>query len=160
MKFHKETLRVLNTKHIFALSILCLQLLSSCAHNFDHRNINSYKGTIEQTLKVKIKNNDDVNHLTVYASINREKRHAVLDGVGKLDKHVFTLEVKNGSYFFKDYVNNKEETGNLKDFDLVPLDEEMLFVKIDKNSAQPIIIDNPSKELYVEIKVIEQVELK
>jgi hypothetical protein len=131
-------------------------LFSSCAYHFDHKAINSYEGTIEQVLKVKIRNKDDKEKLTVYASINRKKKQAILDGVGKLDKHVFTLEVKNGSYLFKDYINDKEEKGNIRDFDMVPLDEETLFVKIDKDMPQPIIIDDSSKDLHVEITVLEQ----
>jgi hypothetical protein len=160
MKALKEVLRALLNNGVVLFSITSLQLLSSCAHHFDHKTINSYEGTIEQVLKVKIRNKDDKQKLTVYASINREKKQAVLDGIGKLDKHVFTLEVKNGSYTFKDYINNKEEKGNIRDFDLVPLDEETLFVKIDKDALQPIIIDDPSKDLHVEITVLEQRGIK
>ena len=156
MKAHKEVLQVSKNKYIIVFAVLLLQLLSSCAHNFDHKTINSYEGTIEQVLKVKIRNKDSKEKLTVYASINREKKQAILDGIGKLDKHIFTLEVKNGSYLFKDYINNKEEKGDIRDFDMVPLDEETLFVKIDKDMPQPIIIDDKSKELHVEITVLEQ----
>ena len=133
-------------------------VLFSCAHNFDHRNITSYKGTIEQVLKVKITNKNEKDKLTVYASVNREKKQAILDGVGKFDKHVFTLEVKADSYLFTDHINNKQQTGLLKDFELVPLDEDTLFTKIDIKNQQPIIIEDKEKELYVEITVLEQKE--
>lgn len=164
MKAHKEVLQVsindpklrFGRRTLPALLVPLMLLLPSCAHHFDHKAINSYEGTIEQVLKVKINNKDDKQKLTVYASINREKKQAILDGIGKLDKHVFTLEIKNGSYLFMDYINDKEEEGNIRDFKLVPLDEETIFVKIDKNMPQPIIIDDKSKELHVEITVLEQ----
>ncbi len=154
MKPLKEVLQVFKNRTIVVL--LLAVFLSSCAHDFDHGTVRSYEGTIDQILKVKIKNKEDKQRLTVYASINRHKKYAVLDGVGKLDKHVFTLEVKNGVYLFKDYINDKQEKGNIKDFDLVPLDEETLFIKIDKNAPQPIIIEDGSKGLYVEITVVDQ----
>ena len=156
MKALKEVLQALRNSSVVLFAIISVQLFSSCAYHFDHKTINSYEGTIEQVLKVKIRNKEDKQKLTVYASINRGKKQAILDGIGKLDKHVFTLEVKNGSYNFKDHVNDKEEKGNLRDFDLVLLDEETLFVKIDKDAPQPIIIDDPSKDLHVEITVLEQ----
>jgi len=160
MKVLKEVLRALKNSYIILLSVILLQVLPSCAHTFDHKTVSSYQGTIEQVLRVRIKNKDSKEKLTVYASINREKRQAIFDGVGKFDKHVFTLEVKNGSYFFKDHMNDKEESGKIKDFDIIPLDEETLFVKLDKNSPQPIKLEEPSKELYVEIWVVDQQEPK
>ena len=101
-------------------------------------------------------NKEEKNRLTIYASVNREKKQAILDGVGKFDKHVFTIEVKNNSYSFIDHLNHKQESGLLKDFDIVPLDEETLFAKIDIKNKQPIIIEDKEKDLYVEITVLEQ----
>lgn len=160
MKNRKEVLLVLKNKISFIFIVPLLTVIFSCAHNFDHRNINSDQGTIEQVLKVKITNKDDKNKLTIYASVNRGKKKAILDGVGKFDKHVFTLEVKANNYLFTDHINNKQETGLLKNFDIVPLDEETLFTKIDINNKQPIIIENREKELYIEITVLEQREIK
>jgi len=155
MKNHKEVLQVLKNKRAF-LFIVLLILLTSCAHNFDHRDLDLSQGTIEQILKVKITSKDEKQKLTVYASINKQKKQAILDGVGKLDKHVFTLEVKNNRYLLIDHINNKQEAGLLNELEIVPLDEETLFTKIDINSKQPIIIENKEKELYVEITVLEQ----
>jgi len=156
MKNHKEVLQVLKSKSTLLFIIPLLTVLFSCAHNFNHREVKSYQGTIEQVLKVKITHKKEKEKLTVYASVNREKKQAILDGVGKFDKHVFTLEVKANGYSFTDHINNKQENGLLKDFEFVPLDEETLFTKIDINNKQPIIIENKEKALYIEITVLEQ----
>jgi hypothetical protein len=160
MKNPKEVLQVLKSNVLIIFTVPLLTILFSCAHNFDHRNVSAYQGTIEQVLKVKITNNDKKDKLTIYASVNREKKQAILDGVGKFDKHVFTLEVKTNNYLFTDHINNKQEAGLLKDFEIVPLDQETLFTKIDINNTQPIIIENKEKNLYVEINVLEQRETK
>jgi hypothetical protein len=160
MKNHKEVLLVLKSKISFIFIVPLLIATFSCAHNFDHRKVSSDRGTIEQVLKLKIKNKDEKNKLTVYASVNREKKKAILDGVGKFDKHVFTLDIRSNNYLFTDHINNKQETGLLKDFEIVPLDEETLFTKIDINNTQPIIIENKEKGLHIEIMVLEQREIK
>jgi hypothetical protein len=156
MKNPKEVLQVLKNKILIIFTVPLLIFLFSCAHTFDHLKVNAYQGTIEQVLKVKITNKNEKNKLTIYASVNRGKKQAILDGVAKFDKHVFTLEVKANNYSFTDHINNKQETGQLKEFELVPLDQETLFTKIDINNTQPIIIENKEKELYVEITVLEQ----
>ena len=157
MKPLKEALQASKSKYlIISISLL----IASCAHNFDHRLINSYQGTLAQTLKVKIKQNNDTQRLTVYTSINKLRKEAVLEGVGKFDKHVFTMEISNGEYTFKDHINNKEEHGAIKDFELVPLDERTLFTRIDKNQPQPIIISSPEKNIRVDITVTEQEETR
>lgn len=143
------------SKSLILYSFIAL-FFASCAHKFDHSKVASYSGTIKQVLKVKIKQNNNTERLTIYSTVNRTKKQAMLDGVGRFDKHIFTLNVKNGTYTFKDHINKESSEGRINDFEIIPLDEEILFTKIDKNNAQPIIVENNKRNIMVEITVLEQ----
>jgi hypothetical protein len=139
---------------ITILITLITYILSSCSHKF--AKLEPYDGspTIEQILKLKIYSNEDIEHLTIYAQLDRQKQRALLNGVGKLDKHVFSLEIDGDRYILKDLINKKEEKGLLSEFKLIPLDTDLIFKKIDIKNKQPIIFEDD--DTRIELRVIEQ----
>ena len=151
---------LLNKQLLLVSLIPVIISLSSCAHNFDKLTIKKKDTAVFQLLKVKIKKGDEENRMTVYSQINRTRRTAILDGVGLMDNHIFTLKVATSRYSLTDYINNVKETGDLQDFKLIPLDEQTLFAKIDIKKKQPIIISSTDGSLKVEITVKEQHRLR
>ena len=139
---------------------ILLLLSSSCAHKFDVIKAQEGDEVIFQELKVKITDKDDYNKITVYAQINRTKKQAILDGVGTAGKHIFTLNISNNKYYLIDHLNDKQETGALSDFELIPLDEETIINTLDINKKQSILIKDQKKGIVVEIKVKEQRPLR
>lgn len=131
--------------------------MSSCSHKFTK--LEPYAGSeiIEQVLKVKTYSNKNIERFTIYTQVDRQKQKALLNGVGKLDKHIFSLEVDRDKYFLKDLINKKEEKGLLREFKLIPLDTDLIFKKIDINNKQPIIFED--NDTRIELRVIEQKDI-
>ena len=130
-----------------------------CSHSFNKIKITSTGKVITQILKLKITHPEGKEKLEVYCQINRKKEEANLEGLGRFNKHVFTLNIIGNKYSFKDHVNNKKNTGLLEDFSLFPISKKFIFSKLDIKNAQPIIITNSKKKLHVSITVIKQDEV-
>lgn len=139
---------------------IVLIILSSCAHNFERMSVQEKDEAVCQELRVRIKNKDEQDKFTVYTQINRTKKQAILDGVGTAGKHIFTLKADNKQYELVDYLNDKTESGNLNEFELIPLDEKTLFTSIDLKEKQPIVIISKDGNVRVEITVKEQKPIK
>jgi len=143
-------------KKLLLLNLLIISVLSSCAHNFQKIDVKKEGETVIQKLKVRLYHEGEKEKLTVYSQINKKNLHAIFDGIGSFDKHVFTLEVSKDNYNFKDHVNDKSEKGSLNEFTRIPLDTETIFNKIDIRAPQPIVIVNERKDVKIEITVLEQ----
>jgi len=149
-------MRSKSSKTTLLLLILAISIFSSCAHNFQRIDIKKEGETVIQTLKVRSYHDGEKEKFTVYSQINRNTMHAILEGIGNFDKHIFTLEVIKDKYNFVDYVNGKTEQGYLKEFTRVPLDTKTIFNKIDIKEPQPITIVNEKENVRLEITVLEQ----
>jgi hypothetical protein len=136
------------------IGIFASLLLYSCSHKFAKLQPYDDSRTIEQVLKLKIYTDNETERLTVYTQVDRKNQRAILNGVGRLDKHVFSLEVNKDRYVLKDHINKKEEKGYLSEFSIIPLETDLIFNRVDINNKQPIIFENDRTK--IEIKVIEQ----
>ncbi|MEI6079602.1 MAG: hypothetical protein WCQ53_03065 [bacterium] len=163
MRYLKEDLQawILKSKRAITPRYFCLILLlllfnSACSHKFVKLETAKNAKVINMTLKMKIYRNGDVEKLTVYAQADRESKHAILDGLGKFDKYVFHMDISKDSFCFEDYINNEKQSGQLKDFDIIPLTQEDVFEKVDISKPQPIVFNSADKSIRVEITVKEQ----
>ncbi|MFH1223670.1 MAG: hypothetical protein V1647_04940 [Pseudomonadota bacterium] len=138
------------------LPLLLVSVLTSCAHNFQKIDTKKEGETVYQKLKVYFIHDGEKEKLTVYSQINRSHLHAILDGVGKLDKHVFTMEIQKNEYRFIDHINGNTERGLLNEFSRMPLDDNTIFKMLDIKNPQPIVIVNKEGNARLEITVLEQ----
>lgn len=163
MKDQKEALLVLilkNKKLLYKATIISVCILSvlnfSCSHKFIKLGKTGDGNIIEQELTLKIHNKDKIDKITVYSQIDREKKLAILDGIGKLDTYVFHLEINGEQFYLEDHINKKKQKGSLHEFNIIPLKNIDLFEKIDIKQPQPIILKNEKDEITVEIFVKKQ----
>lgn len=163
MKFQKEALLVSilkNRKITYKAAIIsaCILAISnfSCSHKFVKMERTEHSDVIEQELLLKIYNRDKIDKLTVYSQIDRKRKLAILDAVGKFDKYVFHMEINGDQFYLEDHINKKNKKGSLHEFNLIPLKNSDIFEKIDIELPQPIIFKNQSDEVTVEIFVKRQ----
>jgi hypothetical protein len=128
----------------------------SCSHNFHTLKNPGSDKIIIQVLKLKITHAKGTDRFRVYTQINRKAKEAVLEGLGKFNKHVFTLTVKGNNYRFKEYINNREENNSLDNFSMFPLSADTIFSRLDINNKKPLILNNKKDNIHVEITVIKQ----
>lgn len=138
------------------LSLIFFLIFSSCSHKFTKLETDSPGNIVEQILDLKIISEDKTERLTVYTQIDRINKRALLNGVGRFDRHIFTLSVSNDRYNFKDLVNNKVESGRLDDFFIMPLNPELFFEKVDIDLPQPTVIECSHSGKKLKIRVLEQ----
>lgn len=141
-------------------AVITILILSSCAHNFQKLSFKPADDAVAQVLRVRISGQDINEKLTVYTQINRTQGRAILDGVGTAGKHVFTLSSNGDKYEFIDHINDTQSSGDIESFELIVLDKDMLFKKLDINTTQPIIIKDRREETTIEIKIKEQRRLE
>ncbi|MCX6112261.1 MAG: hypothetical protein NTY22_03110 [Proteobacteria bacterium] len=111
---------------------------------------------INMTLCVKLYNKDKMEKFTVYAQVDRENMHAILDGIGKFDKYVFHMDINGDKFYFEDYVNKEKKSGILEEFEEAPLTQNAVFKEIDISKPQPIIFKSDKQDVRIEIVVKEQ----
>lgn len=164
MKYLKEALLVPILKNkllyhktaiIITFTILSI-LLSSCSHKFVKLDTENNNKVIEQELLLKIHHGNKLDKVTVYAQIDRNRKVAILDGVGKFDKYVFHMEIRGNQFYLDDHINNEKKSGSLDEFDLLPLKGDDVFEKIDIKLPQPIIFKDKDNKNIIEIFVKKQ----
>jgi hypothetical protein len=111
---------------------------------------------VKQTMKVRITRPDRQDRLTIYSKMNRDEEFAIMEGVGTLGSHVFTLKITGNTYELTDRINNKSFSGNIEEFDMIPLNKELIFTRLDINQPQPIMIRDEKKRVEVEITITKQ----
>lgn len=132
------------------MKYLLLILLFSCSQKYLYETDKDY---INQKLQVTIKNINNIKNKTenfiVYTSINRKEKRALLNGVGKFDKHIFTLEVINKKYNFINHIERTKESGDIENFKEIILDKDFLFNKLDIKEKQPIILNEGNLIIFI-----------
>jgi hypothetical protein len=148
------------SRRLFFCLVPLMIFTTACSHQKElvRRECPCLHNKFKQTLKIRITHPEGREKLTVYTKINREAETAELEGIGTLGKHVFTLNIKGDLYEFTDRINNKDFSGKLEEFSILPLNKELIFEKLDIDGPQPIIIKDEQRKTEVEINVTKQEE--
>lgn len=141
-----------------SLYAFCLIMMFNlaCSHKFVKLENTMNAKIINMTLCVKLYNKDKMEKFTVYAQVDRENMHAILDGIGKFDKYVFHMDINGDKFYFEDYVNKEKKSGILEEFEEAPLTQNAVFKEIDISKPQPIIFKSDKQDVRIEIVVKEQ----